>query len=72
MSQALFELEDVNNAQTRAHSAIHSFHVDSVRQEVQAGLAITARAERRGEDALDEHHFRRVGLRALVGHHPAA
>ncbi len=62
VSQALFELEDVNNAQTRAHSAIHTFRVDPVREEVAAGLLITARAEERGRAALEEHHFRRVGL----------
>jgi predicted CXXCH cytochrome family protein len=62
VSQALFELEDVNNVQTRAHSAIHAFRVDPVRDEVAAGLAITARAEERGRAALDEHRYRRVGL----------
>lgn len=62
VSQALFELEDVNNAQTRAHSAIHTFRVDPVREEVAAGLLITARAEERGRAALEEHDFRRVGL----------
>jgi hypothetical protein len=62
VSQAFFELEDVNNAKIRAHSAIHAFRVGPVRDEVLAGLAITARAEERGREALAEHHFRRVGL----------
>ena len=62
VSQALFELEDVNNVQTRAHSAIHSFHVGPVRAEVAAGLEITSRASVRGQEALGEHRFRRVGL----------
>jgi len=62
VSQAFFELEDVNNVQTRAHSAIHSFRVDAVRQEVEAGLGITARVQERGEEALAEHRFRRLGL----------
>lgn len=62
VSQALFELEDVNNVQTRAHSAIHSFHVGPVRDEVAAGLEITTRAEARGREALVEHSFRRWGL----------
>jgi predicted CXXCH cytochrome family protein len=62
VSQALFELEDVNNVQTRAHSAIHTFRVEPVREEVTAGLLLTARAEERGREALAEHHFRRVGL----------
>ena len=62
VSQAFFELEEVNNAQTRAHSAIHAFRVEPVRDEVAAGLLITARAEERGHEALAEHDFRRVGL----------
>jgi predicted CXXCH cytochrome family protein len=62
VSQALFDLEDVNNVQTRAHSAIHSFHVDPVRAEIAAGLEITSRAESRGREALAEHSFRRWGL----------
>jgi hypothetical protein len=62
VSQAFFELEDVSNARTRAHSAIHAFRVGPVRDEVAAGLAITARAEERGREALAEHRFRRVGL----------
>jgi len=64
VSQALFELEDVNNAQIRAHSAIHAFRVAPVREEVAAGLLVTARAEERGREALAEHHFRRLGLGA--------
>lgn len=62
VSQALFELEDVRNAQTRAHSAIHTFRVGPVREEVEAGLAITAQVEERGYEALEEHRYRRVGL----------
>ena len=62
VSQAVFELEDVRNAQTRAHSAIHTFRVEPVREEVTVGLAITALAEERGHEALAEHRFRRVGL----------
>jgi predicted CXXCH cytochrome family protein len=62
VSQAIFQLEDVKNSETRARSAIHSFHVDPVRKEVDAGLQITERAEQTGKDAMSEHHFRRVGL----------
>jgi predicted CXXCH cytochrome family protein len=62
VSQAFFELDDVRNAQTRAHSAIHTFRVEAVRDEVAAGLAITAQVEERGYEALEEHGIRRVGL----------
>ncbi len=64
VSQALFELEDVGNAQTRAHSAIHTFQVAPVREQVAAGMEITVRAAERGREALDEHRFRRLGLGA--------
>lgn len=62
VSQALFDLDDIRNVQTRAHSAIHTFHLAPVRTEVAAGLEIAARAEERGEEALSEHRYRRVGL----------
>ena len=62
VSQALFELEDVNNVRARARSAIHTFHVGPVREEVERGLAITRRAQGRAEGALDDYQFRRVGL----------
>jgi predicted CXXCH cytochrome family protein len=67
VSQALFELEDIGNARTRAHSAIHTFRAQSVRQEVEEGFAITARADERGEAALEEYHFRRIGLGVSSG-----
>ena len=64
VSQAVFELSDANNALTKARTAIHSFHVGPVAEEVEAGLEVTSRAVDRGEEALDEHRFRRVGLAA--------
>jgi predicted CXXCH cytochrome family protein len=66
VSQAFFELDDVRNVVTRAHSAIHTFRVVPVREEVQTGLEITQAVEARGYEALDEHRFRRVGLGASV------
>ncbi|HKJ02277.1 MAG TPA: cytochrome c3 family protein, partial [Longimicrobiales bacterium] len=67
VSQALFELQDVTNAGAKARNAVHSFAVDSVRNEAAAGFAITAQAEERGEAALEEHHFRREGLAVSAG-----
>jgi len=66
VSQALFELEDVNNARTRARSAVHSFSSDPVREEVLTGLEVADQAAERGEEALQEHGFRRVGLAVSV------
>ena len=62
VSQAIFELGDIGNVRTRARSAIHTFRVGPVRQEVEVGLAIAARAAERGEEALEEYDFRRLGL----------
>lgn len=62
VSQAQFELEDVNNALTLARTAVHSFQTEPVRQEVENGRAIAAAASGRAEGAFDEHRFRRVGL----------
>ncbi len=67
VSQALFELEDVTNAQTKARNAIHTLSVEPVGKEAEAGFAIAARAEERGLAALEEHHVRRVGLGVSAG-----
>jgi hypothetical protein len=44
VSQAFFELEDIGNVRTRAHSAIHTFRSEGVRQEVEDGFALAAEA----------------------------
>jgi predicted CXXCH cytochrome family protein len=62
VSQALFDLEEVNDALHRARSAIHTFRVDSVRREVEAGHEVALAGLERGEAALRENRFRRVGL----------
>jgi len=62
VSQALFELEDLNNSLTRARSAVHSFHVGPVAEALQPGFDVAHAAWGSGLDALDEHRYRRVGL----------
>ncbi len=62
VSQSQFELQDVNNALTRARAAVHTFSVDPVRTEVASGLEIVDRSRERGDHALWEHGFRRAGL----------
>jgi hypothetical protein len=62
VSEARFKLEDANEAVVRARAAVHAFRIEPVREEIDAGLAITTTAYRRGQDALGEHRFRRVGL----------
>jgi hypothetical protein len=64
VSQAQFELEDVNNALTLARSAAHSFHVEPVKEHVDIGLKLTRAGLDRGRAALREHTVRRAGLAA--------
>lgn len=66
VSQAQFELQDVATALTRSRTAIHAFVLEPVREEVEAGLQVTSRAGARGQEALEEHTFRRMGLAASV------
>jgi predicted CXXCH cytochrome family protein len=67
VSQALFELEEVSTVQTRARSAVHTFHVEPVREEVQNGLDIAAGAVERGTAAMREYRIRRIGLGMFAG-----
>jgi len=62
VSQAQFELEAVNNALTKARSAIHTFSVGPVEENVDAGLKLTDGGIARATAAMAEHRFRRVGL----------
>ncbi|MEZ4414137.1 MAG: cytochrome c3 family protein [Gemmatimonadota bacterium] len=67
VSQAHFELDGVNTALTLARTAVHSFRVEPVQQEIDKGRAVVRSAQRRGEAALEEHRFRRVGLGVSAG-----
>ena len=62
VSQARFELEEVTNALTTARSAIHEMRLEPVRTEIEAGLETVAGSIGRGEEALWEHQYRRIGL----------
>ncbi len=67
VSQDLFELDNVNTDITKARAAIHSFHLDSVKTVVDAGLAVAASGLQQGDAAMEEHSFRRVGLAISAG-----
>ncbi len=62
VSQAVFDLDEVNNALVKARTAIHAFQLEPVQQEIDVGLESTRSALERGEAALFEHWFRRAGL----------
>jgi hypothetical protein len=67
VSQPLFDLQEVDNSITQARSSVHSFRADTVAEQIDEGFTTIASARREGEDALDEHRFRRIGLAASTG-----
>jgi predicted CXXCH cytochrome family protein len=62
VSQAQFDLNGAKDALVKARTAIHAFMVPPVKQEVEAGLAISSKAYARGVRAMQELRFRRVWL----------
>ncbi len=62
VSQARFDLNGANDAIVKARAAVHAFTLAAVKKEAEAGLAIGAKAQARGERALEELQFRRKGL----------
>jgi predicted CXXCH cytochrome family protein len=62
VSQAQFDLNGARDALVKARAAVHAFTAEAVRQEVEPGLAVAARARERGERAMQELDFRRKGL----------
>jgi hypothetical protein len=66
VSEAQFGLGDARTALISARTAIHTFSLDSVRAEVDSGLVVTSTAFTRGEQALKDLQFRRLGLAVSV------
>lgn len=66
VSQSLFELNEAVNALVKARAAVHTFDVEPVKKEAEAGLGIAAKAFERGVQALEELQFRRKGLAVSV------
>jgi hypothetical protein len=62
VSQAQFDLNGARNDLIKARAAVHAFKVDAVKQAVEPGLAVSAKAHARGLRALEELGFRRKGL----------
>lgn len=67
VSEAQFELDKVTNALTKARNAIHAMRTDPVRTEIEGGLEIVGASMTRGEEALWEHRYRRIGLAVSAG-----
>jgi hypothetical protein len=66
VSQARFELNEANGALIKARAAVHSVTLVAVQQEVEAGLAISAKAHAHAVRALEDLRFRRRGLGVAV------
>ena len=66
VSQAQFDLNGAKDSLIKARAAIHSFSIDPVKKETEAGIAISAKAHARGAKALDDLQFRRRGLAVSV------
>jgi predicted CXXCH cytochrome family protein len=67
VSQAQFELESATSALLQARASIHTFEPDSVNQHAGAGWEVAAAAISRGQAALEDLRFRRVGLGVSTG-----
>ena len=66
VSQAQVDLNGAKDALIKARAAIHTFRVEPVKTDVEAGLGISAKAYSRGVRALDELQFRRKWLAVSV------
>ncbi len=66
VSEAQFELNQAVSALVSARATIHGFALEAVKKEVEGGLEVTASAYARGQDALEDLQFRRMGLAVSV------
>lgn len=66
VSEALFALNGAQTALVSARAAVHSFDVETVASEVEAGLEVTTSSFERGIDALRDLRIRRLGLAVSV------
>ena len=66
VSEAQFQLSDATTALVSARNSVHSFSVDSVGEEVVAGLEVTSKVHARGLRALRDLQIRRIGLAVSV------
>ncbi len=62
VSQAKFDLAEVEDSLTKARVKIHRFHEADVTDTLRPGLATIERVRERAREALEEHAFRRKGL----------
>ncbi len=66
VSEARFSLSEALTALVSARTAVHSFDIEAVKEEVEAGLAVTSSTYALGDEALRELQVRRKGLAVSV------
>lgn len=66
VSEARFSLSEALTALVSARAAVHSFDIEVVKKEVEAGLAVTTSTYALGDEALRELQVRRKGLAVSV------
>ena len=66
VSQAQFDLNGAKDALVKARTAVHSYMVGPVKQEVEAGITIATKAYARGVRAMQELRYRRIWLTVFL------
>jgi len=66
ISQAKLEQSEARDALTKARVTIHSFQLDRLNQDVNAGLKVAQKTFLAGQQALEERDFRRKGLALAI------
>jgi predicted CXXCH cytochrome family protein len=67
VSEARFQLRDVRQARLEARTMVHAFNLDKFRDVTNKGRTAAATITASGQEALDEHSFRRVGFGISTG-----
>ena len=62
VSDADFSLKDVRQVLIQSRTTIHTFNLDKFKEQIGEGFTIVNKAKIRGEEAIDEFYYRRIGL----------
>jgi Cytochrome c3 len=62
VSEARLAQNQARDSLTKARVTIHSFRIDLVDQDIQAGLGVAAKDQQAGQQAMAERNYRRAGL----------
>ena len=62
ISDASFALKDIKQVLIESRTVLHSADLEKYKESIQKGFEITTKAEKAGQDAVDDYYFRRKGL----------